>query len=78
MEERETLCLDIGRGGQGSGSVAIGLLDNIVTCKSIARERDMKMTDADSWKQARSCGINRRVHGYEQSINIFLGYRYAI
>jgi hypothetical protein len=34
---------------------------------------DTKMKDVDSWKAARCCGINRRVHGYERSTNIFLG-----
>jgi hypothetical protein len=49
----------------------------IVTCRSIARERagkhvswDTKMRGVDSWKPARFCGINRRVHGYEWSTDI--------
>jgi hypothetical protein len=45
--------------------------------RSIARERVgkhvswvTKVTDVDSWKPARFCGINRRVQGYDQSTDI--------
>jgi hypothetical protein len=39
---------------------------------------DTKMKGVESWKLGRCCGINRRVHGYENLRDIFLGYRHAI